>query len=90
MADGGKAETFAGILGGVDGRLHQLHEGGRRLAESAVQNDKFDGAADGQLALGSRKIHRIEPVLYFFRYAGKGFKPCIRTFRREKTRRCNV
>ena len=90
MADGGKTEAFASVLGRVDGRLHQLHEGGRRLAESAVQNDKFDGAADGQLTLGSRKIHRIEPVLYFFRYAGKGFKPCIRTFRREKTRRCNV
>ena len=90
MANGGNAHTFTGVLKGVNCGLHLIHKGFRRLLEGTVDDHQLHGSAHGQLAIGSRRIHGIQPRLDFLGHTGKAADPSVGSRGRDQLGRVQI
>ena len=90
MADGGNAHTFTGVLKGVNCGLHLIHKGFRRLLEGTIDDHQLHGSAHGQLAIGSRRIHGIQPRLDFLGHTGKAADPSVGSRGRDQLGRVQI
>ena len=81
---------FTGVLKGVNCGLHLIHKGFRRLLEGTVDDHQLHGSAHGQLAIGSRRIHGIQPRLDFLGHTGKAADPSVGSRGRDQLGRVQI